>query len=111
MAAAVASFGRPPLVDRLLPWFRPSLTSRNVKTFIRCLVVLLATLVLLLETTALNAMGQAAFFACVLKQASSVARLELIVSLSEPIPFYRSLLVVMLTPNMPASLFCFVRRS
>lgn len=53
------------MIDRFLPWLRPSFTSRNLKTFIRCLIVLLATLVLLLDTAALNAMGQAAFFAWV----------------------------------------------
>jgi len=75
-SGAAASPSRPPLVDRVLPWLRPSLTSRNIKTFIRCLVVLLAALVLLLDTAALNAMGQAAFFACV-RRARAACRLAL----------------------------------
>lgn len=54
---------KPPLVDRLVPWLRPSLTRRNLKTFVRCMLVFLASLVLLLDQRALNTMGQAAFFA------------------------------------------------
>lgn len=54
---------RPPtLVDRLLPWLRPSLTRRNLQTFVRCNLVFLASLVLLVNQRTLNAIGQAAFF-------------------------------------------------
>lgn len=56
---------KPALMDRLAPWLRPSLTRRTFKTFARCLLVLLAALVLMLAQKSLVAMGQAAFFAWV----------------------------------------------
>lgn len=54
------------LVDKLhLQWAVAGFTKRNIKTLIRCLVVLLGTLVLILDQAALQTMGQAAFFASV----------------------------------------------
>jgi hypothetical protein len=54
----------PTLVDKLhLRWAVQGFTKRHIKTLIRCLVVLLASMVLFLDQASLQIMGQAGFFA------------------------------------------------
>ncbi|WVR05967.1 hypothetical protein IAU60_002995 [Kwoniella sp. DSM 27419] len=51
------------------PWFTPSLTDRRQwKNFIRCMIVTLATMVVMLCQNSLNKIGQAAFFGLIVSQ-------------------------------------------
>lgn len=66
------------LADRLgLSWLAPALKNkRTLKTWFRCLVVLLALLILMVVQKTLNSMGNAAFFS-VYDQQTGISSLKL----------------------------------